>query len=111
MWDLPREEGGRLILTSNGDNALSEANPEAAVFSTMQNLRCMGLSNFRLRFVVTNDRLRVSPAADENFNHWETFVRLAGQNQMGIVWCTNSELHKTAEWEELVFEAIGSINT
>lgn len=106
---LPWKEGGCLILTSHGDNALGDTNPETTIFVGIQNVRCFRFGNFRFRFVVTNNWFSVSPATEEDFNHRESIIWITGQNQMGIIWCTNSEIQQTVEWIELVFQAIGCV--
>lgn len=90
--------------------AIDDANPKSAELVRTQDLGCVSLSNFRLGLVITNDRLGVSPSANEDLSDWVCFIRFTGQSQVSIVWCTHSELANTImEWIVMVFQSIGCV--
>lgn len=70
----------------------------------------MGFGNFWLGFVVSDDRFRVLPAANEHLDNWMRFIGLTAQNQMSVVWCTNTELENSiSERVEMVLKRIGCV--
>lgn len=105
------QEGSGITFTTNSDDVVVPTHPETTELSSIQNAGCWNLNDIGLLTILTNDRLAVFPATNEDLINWSTRLGAWTQSQVGVFWRAYLEgEHSSTSWKELIFQLIGCID-